>query len=415
MSRRLLALAAIVILALGIRVAYVVTTGHASTMLPDEGDVAHNIVADGRWFDRNARAENSLGLLNKRRDQLIDPASVNLSAVDRNGVWYPAIDHPVGTGVVIAALRALTGSERYVQIEILQAVLDALAALLVYWIAMQLFARPRAALLAALAYALFPPLAWDAADPYDDIWAVDFTLVIVALYLLVSRSGHRWRGLIACGLVAGIGAYFRPQVLLIVPVLAIATVGRTGWREALRRGLTPTLVATLLIVPWTVRNYVDFHTFIPIRSGLWETMVGGLSELPTKLVNEAEAGILRAHPHVVHETPEWDADLKPYFVRAVEQHPLFYLEVVAYRAALATVLAHETQWMHRGAGALLDYKGGLLGLIANRPLELLEYALPPAVFVFAMLGLGLTWRRWEAQNRILVAVGLCVLLPYIHL
>lgn len=410
-SRRALVLGVIAVVALGIRIAYVVTTGHASSMMPNEGEVAHNIVADGRWFVRNTRAEQVFGEAWERRHELIDPASVNLSRADRNGVWYPAITHPVGTSVVIAGLWALTGSERYIQVELLQGLVDGLAVLLVYWIAMQLFKRPRAALLAASAYALYPPIAWDAADPYDDIWAVDFTLAIVALYLLMTRSRHRWRWLVLCGLTAGIGAYFRPQVLLIAPALAIAMVAGTGWREALRRGLTSTLAALILLVPWTIRNYEDFHAFIPVRSGLWETMVGGLAELPNQIGSEKQAH--RARPDLVPETPAWDSYLKQYFIRAVEQHPLFYLEVLVHRVGLATVLVHETIWMHRGAAGVLNHGGGLLTVVVHSPFVLAEYALPPAVFVLAMLALWLTWRRWKRQNVILVALALSILLPYI--
>ncbi|HXN37895.1 MAG TPA: glycosyltransferase family 39 protein [Solirubrobacteraceae bacterium] len=389
------------------------TTGHSASILPIGEDLAHNIVAHGRWFVGNVRAEDLLGTLTERSGRLVDPASVNLSYVDQHGQWYAEVDHPVGASVVTAGLWAITGSERFLQVEIFQSVLDALVALLVYWIAMQLFRRPRAALAAALAYALYPPLAFVAINPYDDIWAVDITIALVALCILAMKSGYRWRWLIVTGLVAGAGAYFRPQVLLIAPVFAIATIGRTGWREALRRGLTPLLVSSLLLVPWTVRNYEDFHAFVPIRAGFWETMESGLSELPTHLVNEAENAIVRAHPGIVAESPAWHADLKHYFLQAVEQHPVFYLEVLAHRVLLATVLANETRWMHGGTGAVLGYSGGLLAFVVERPLELLEFALPNVVFLLAMLGLGLTWRRWREGNAILVAVVLSVLVPYL--
>jgi len=410
MPRRVL-LVLLVLLAAGIRITYAVTTGHASTMTPIEGQIAHDIVADGRWFVGNklAHYEGVPG----HGHELIDPASLDLTSADRHGQWYPAITHPIGTGVVIAGLWALTGSERYIQIEVLQALLDAVVVLLVYWIAMQLFDRAFPAMLAAGMYAIYPPIAWDTADPYDDIWAVDFTIAIVAAYLMMMRSGHRWRWLLGCGVLSGLGAYFRPQVILIVPVLAVVTVPATGWREALRRALTTALVVSILLAPWTVRNYEDFHAFIPIRSGLWETMVGGLAELPVGGFASIEGPAHRAHPHLQVESPAWDAVLKPYFIRAVEQHPLDYLEVLAHRVLLATVLMHETIWMRRGAGAVLDASGGVFAFAVEHPFELLEYALQPLVFVLAMLGLALTWRRWKRQNTMLVAIALCVLAPYI--
>ncbi|HXN38637.1 MAG TPA: glycosyltransferase family 39 protein [Solirubrobacteraceae bacterium] len=419
MSRHTLALLAIVLVAAGIRITYSVTTGHIGSLVPEEGQMAHNIVADGRWFVRNTRAEEHVEALTLREDRLIDPASVDYSHLDAGGQWYPEIGQSVGVGVVIAGLWAITGDERYIVIQVFQGLVDALAALLVYWIALQLFKRRGAALLAAALYALYPPIAWQTIDPYNDIWAIDFTIATTAMYLLVLKSPHRWRWLIVCGLCVGIGAYFRPQLLIIAPALALATVAATGWREALRRAGTVTVTACLLLIPWTIRNYEDFHAFIPTRIDFWETAWAGLGDLPNDFGKSFTSGSLfaevhRVRPDLTYETPAFEASAKNVVIRAIEQHPLFELELLGYRVVLAT-LAHEDVWMHRGAGSLFGDRGGLLNLIVDRPRELFEYALQPLTFLLALLGLALTWRRWKEQQLILVALVLCVLLPYIAL
>ncbi len=417
MSRRVLPLLLIVVVGIGLRVTYTVTTGDTLEGSQPEGAIAHNILADGRWFVRNERAEEYVAALTERRHRLIDPASVDYASLDPDGRWYPEIGEPVGTSVVIAGLWAITGDERYVEVQVLQGVVDGLAVLLVYWIAVQLFGRRRPGLIAAGLYALYPPIAWETLIPYNDIWAVDFTIVIVAIYLVVLKSGHRWRWLILCGLCAGVGAYFRPQVLLIAPVLALVTAVDTGWREGLRRVLVPTVLGVLLLVPWTIRNYDDFHAFIPVRTGLWETMWGGLAELPNGFEMNFRKPAIAAEMHRLRrETPAWDAYFKPYVVHAIERHPLAYVEVLVHRVAMATALASQYtghSWMRRGAGDLIGYKGGLLAAVVDRPLVVLEDALEPLVFLLAMLGLGFTWRGWRRQHGILMAVVLCVLLPYI--
>jgi 4-amino-4-deoxy-L-arabinose transferase-like glycosyltransferase len=414
MSRRALVLLVIVAVGIGIRVTYTVTTGDTIINNQAEGQIAHNIVADGRWFVRNERADDYMEALSDRRHRLIDPASVDYSSLDRGGRWYPEITQPVGASAVLAGLWAITGDERFIQMQILQGFVDGLAALLVYWIAMQLFNLPRPALIAAALYALYPPIAWQTTVPYNDIWAVDFTIVIVAIYLVILKSSRRWRWLVVCGLCGGVGAYFRPEVLLIAPVLALVTAADTGWREALRRALTTAFVASLLLVPWTIRNYNDFHAFIPTRSGFWETMWGGLAELRHPFGVDVRKPELAAElHHLRRQTPAWDSFYKPYVIHAIEQHPLAYLEVLVHRVAMATVLATEDTWMHRGAGAVLGDKGELLAAVVDRPLVVLEDALEPLVFLLAMLGLGFTWRRPSSGHRILLAVVLCVLLPYI--
>jgi hypothetical protein len=219
-----------------------------------------------------------------------------------------------------------------------------------------------------------------------------------------------------CGLCAGIGAYFRPQVLLIAPALALAGVGATGWREALRRGLTTSAVGLLMLVPWTIRNYDDFHAFIPTRTAFWETVYAGLSELPSSYApTSGEPDNVPANfvPHLGYETPAWEAHDKHLAITLIEHHPAFYLEILAHRLALATVWLHDTIWMSRGAETTFTQKGGPLASIVNRPFDVLEYALPPLVFLLGLLGLRLTWKRWRAQNLMLVTTVLCVYLPYL--
>src|ERR1700683_1539462 len=137
LSRRALALAAIVMVGLGIRVTYVLTTGHSASILPIGEDLAQHIVAHGRWFVGNVRAEDLLGTLTERSGRLVDPASVNLSYVDQHGQWYAEVDHPVGASVVTAGLWAITGSERFLQVEIFQSVLDVIVALAVFCVGLE--------------------------------------------------------------------------------------------------------------------------------------------------------------------------------------------------------------------------------------------------------------------------------------
>jgi 4-amino-4-deoxy-L-arabinose transferase-like glycosyltransferase len=382
------------------------------------GQLAHNILADGRWFSRNEAAEVHIRALAIQRKHLVDPASIDYNGLNRSDAWVPEISESVGISVVIAGLWAITGDERYIEVDVLQAVVDSFVALLIYWISTQLFRRRRPALVAASLYALYPPIAWQTADPYNDIWAIDFTAAIVALYLLALRAKHRWRWWIACGVCTGLGAYFRPQVLLIIPALALATAFSTGGREALRRILLVVLVASLIIAPYTIRNYKDFNAFIPMRSGFWTTVWGGFEEISNNFGEDFSNATLHdiihpVYPDLVPNTPAWDSHVKPYVIRIIERHPFWYLELLAHRAAMATAWQFEPYWMHIEAGKWSRYKGSFLGYLVSHPLDTLEDALEPAVFLLGMLSLCLAWRGRRRQHAILIALALAVILPYI--
>lgn len=421
MSRHSLVLFVIVVVGICIRFAYATTTGHDANRTNFEGEMAHNIVSYGRWFQRNDSAEKYITALGSRHHRLFDPASIDYAGLDRPDAWYPEITQSVGVSAVIAGLWTITGDQRFIQVYILQGIVDGLTVLLVYWIAMQLFKRRRAATIAAALYAIYPPIAWETAEAYDDIWAVDFTVALLAIYLLMMRSNGHWRWLIACGVCAGLGTYFRPQVLLLLPAVALAAAPSTGWREAWRRTIVTVLTASLVMVPWVVRNYENYHAFIPTRSGFWQVMWSGLSELPNDFGQHFSYPALAAkvnhtHPGLSPESPNWDSYAKQYVVQAIEQHPLFYAELLLHRAGTATVLLFDPAWMHLESGHLSSTKIGVLAYPLGHPLNTLEDMLEPAVFLLAALSLVLLWRRGRHERKqltVLVAVVLCVLVPYV--
>ena len=53
------------------------------------------------------------------------------------------------------------------------------------------------------------------------------------------------------GLATGLGMNFRFQLIVLLPVLALALVPSIGWRGALAGGAVATALACLVILPWT--------------------------------------------------------------------------------------------------------------------------------------------------------------------
>jgi len=89
-----------------------------------------------------------------------------------------------------------------------------------------------------------------------------------------------WEGWVTLGVVAGLAALLRQTVLFWLPMqLAwIAWAGnqavsgqqsddRAGsWRRWLTGSLVTLVIAGLIVLPWTARNYLDYHTFLPLNS-----------------------------------------------------------------------------------------------------------------------------------------------------
>jgi hypothetical protein len=105
-------------------------------------------------------------------------------------------------------------------------------------------------------------------------------LLLVALMLLTTiwacdaPSLRRW---FVVGLVAGLAALTRAEALallalLVVPAAAIRAW--PGWRRSLVAAVVPLLAASVLIVPWTIRNWDTFHRFVPVSNNTGSVVLG---------------------------------------------------------------------------------------------------------------------------------------------
>lgn len=395
LHRRPLILAGLVLVALVLRLALLAADTHPydeAGLATDSGNVAVNILA-GRGITENITGLQAINAREAAAQKLIDPADINPDTLPP-AHYQPSVLEPPGEAVLLAAIWKITGSQRYIYLQVLQAVIDSLMVLLVYAIASALFRLPRAPLFAAAGYAVFYPIAVLTRIPHLDIWAVFFTIGITACFTESLESDHPWRWVALAGVLAGIGVQFRPGVLLLLPLLALATITWRGWRWALRAGVLSVVLMGVLMIPWTVRNASEFHQFIPTRIGIGQNLWEGLGEVNNGFgaVLDDQVTLTQVHearPDLVYGTPAYDSYLEHKAITAIRQHPGVMLHAVARRLWVTTVDLHTLGW----------------------PWGLLEIAL----FVFAVLVAILTRRRYARQHLLLLAVPVATILPYLAL
>src|SRR5579872_1837041 len=111
--------------------------------------------------------------------------------------------------------------------------------------------------------------------PFEWIWDTSLSAFLLATLLWTSlelAESRRLRNWCLYGLLWGFALLTNPAVAMLFPVLLAwaALRNRAGDREHASAWLVrPALAATiafLCCVPWTIRNYVQFHRFIPLRS-----------------------------------------------------------------------------------------------------------------------------------------------------
>ncbi len=132
---------------------------------------------------------------------------------------------------------------------------------------------------AAWLWALFPNAI---IIPFEWIWDTSLSALLVAtllwatLELAESRLVRDW---CRYGLLWGFALLTNPAVAPLLPVLLTwAAYGNRNRDRAspwLARPALAAAITLLCCLPWTIRNYVQFHTFIPLRSNFaFELYIG---------------------------------------------------------------------------------------------------------------------------------------------
>ena len=192
------------------------------------------------------------------------------------------LDHPSayrvpGTSVFWSGIYWLFG-HRFSPIRTAQCVLDTLTILLLYRIARICFGGA-VALLAAGVYAVWPTaLLYSSVMGSEPLYAFLFCWFV--LLSLQFAEDPTWRRTAEAGVLLGIALLTRGNAVMMVALMI--PWGIVQFRKTPRlivRALTIPLVALLMLVPWTIRNYRVFHAFIPFETGGGDVLLGSYNRV----------------------------------------------------------------------------------------------------------------------------------------
>ena len=98
-------------------------------------------------------------------------------------------------------------------------------------------------------------------------------VVLAALAVHDRPVARRW---IVLGALLGVGCLVRSEFLLLVPLILghLAWEQAGGWRARLRAGGVGLAAVVVVLAPWTIRNLVTFHQFVPVSNNLGSVLKG---------------------------------------------------------------------------------------------------------------------------------------------
>lgn len=346
------------------------------------------------------------------------------------GATQPSSNYSPGLPLAVAGVYAVTGGAHERTARVVLAAIGALSVLFAYLIGRRL-SGPVAGLIGAAAVAIYPALLeYQGMLMGEPLAATLLSGAVLAMFWARdARQGNPARG--SCrggggpagevyvldpppprhprvrwllpGILLGALALVRPEYLGVALLLSVVVFGaeaRDGWREALLRAALLLAGMVVVIAPWTIRNAAALHRFVPISTGGGQVLYAG-TYLPS------------------------DGDPEKVGAEVVDRHPELFAPAAAQRLRLEQILARLAASRYPGmeTDRALSRMGReqLWDDVSEEPLEYLGFvatkigriwshgprrimrepvweALHWALLILGLLGLAvLGWRRrWEA-------------------
>jgi 4-amino-4-deoxy-L-arabinose transferase-like glycosyltransferase len=334
--RRWAMVAGLLVLALVLRLGYVAVTP------------GYTIVHDARDYDHHA---------------------VSIAAGDGMALLGPGPSRhtafrPPGYPYFLAGIYRLGGRDwlrshdRIVAGRIANAVVGTAIVALLGLLCAQLLGRRVALVAMALAAVYLPLILVGGALMSEPLFAA---LLLGALVAAVQcrRSAHRWRWVVLAGVLGGLAILTRANAAVLLLPLALAVWDvrpRWSWR-ALALPALLVAVAALTVAPWTVRNAVELHAFVPVTTQLGTALAGTYNvEARADTHRPASWRSLRRVPELQYlvrtsvwrRTPEATLErrLRAVALRFIADHPGYVPKVVYWNTRRALELAGLTWARH---------------------------------------------------------------------
>jgi hypothetical protein len=296
-----------------------------------------------------------------------------------------------GYPVFLAVLAPF--SSDWTAVQVVQILIDASTILLIMLLAAALFREAYVPILAGFFLAANPLLIVASVSLLPETFSI--LLVTSVVFLLISLPERKGTPL-AVGALLAAAVYFKPTMLVLAFLLMGAYfLGATlngQWKQnPLRVAIAPLLVFSALLAPWTARNYLVMHEFIPLTTSSGANLYGGNNPA-------ANGGYASTLPYFLPGVSEKESDaiLKERAWVWVRSNPREFLSLLPAKAA-------RFFWpLSMGTSGTVTLPGPAAPLVLTAVL---------AFYGLCLLGLRSllqSGRRWEALVMIAVPVGLLV-------
>ncbi len=192
--------------------------------------------------------------------------------------YVPTVDRAPLWPFIIAGLSLIFGPSDYFA-RLFLSLVGSGTCVLVYLFARDLFSW-RIGVLAGVFAAIYPELyIYDGWLYTESLYIFLLFAICYGLYRLQHTPERNWRNWIICGVLLGLLSLTRPNGIIVIGLFIVWSIIMVcqkflSWRVTARGILVTTFIAFVVIAPWTIRNYLVSHTFIPVAIGDGTVLLG---------------------------------------------------------------------------------------------------------------------------------------------
>ncbi len=382
----------------------------ASLTLTD-AEMGRNLLA-GRGWVANQEVINQANKAQEGQPTMVDLQRFLPADDARPGALVTqGTAHSPGYSVWFAISYWLGGESRYVYSQVMQALLDTVACMLVFLIGRRVWSAS-AGLAAAALYSLSPAHAFLAnltvAASTDSFWFLSVAYGTLRGWEAVAAGRRPWAGALIVATAAFCGAAMNSTSLVLPAVVTGMTIVAALFdRRALRLApwvLLAQVLVALVLTPWALRNERLFGQFSPVRGGFWQVAYASWGELPNpwgmgfddkyywNWIDENCPGC---------DSGQQAAKTRDFILRSVVPSPGYLhhmVRLVWSRVPVLLTVAKIPSGVYTATDSPRATKALRTWLTAS------GYAVP-AVVVVVIAGLGLALMRPESRAMVLLVIG----------
>jgi 4-amino-4-deoxy-L-arabinose transferase-like glycosyltransferase len=310
----------------------------------------------------------------------------------------PASNYSPGLPLFVSGIYKLSGGvhERFARLAL--ALIGSLAVLFTYLIGRRL-SGPLAGLVGAVAVAVYPALLEYQGMLMGEPLAATLLSGAVLAMLWAADGPARW---LLPGALLGALVLVRPEYLAIsipMAVVVFALAGRESWKRGLAHATVLLAGMALVVAPWTVRNAVELERFVPVSTGGGQVLFAGSYTPSGGDPERVGAEVLERHPGLARQLPT-DARLEQILAAlAAQRYPELESDAALARMGRERLWDDVSERPVGYAGFVAAKLGRIWGHGARDVMRKPGWEVFHWLLVaLGALGLGLlAWqRRWEA-------------------